>query len=116
MKNTTLVLAFSLCALLVAPLACLADGPIGCDFRKDSVNGPEPRCQERSGIQASTAFGPTCATIQGETLDDGCPRSGAVAGCDISGDGTVVDWYYAPKTKDDVTKDCADDDGKLVAP
>ena len=115
MKTPLLLLA--LFSLLLAPAACaLAGGTTGCDFREDSVNGPEPRCQERSGLQGGTTFSTTCSALKGKAIDDGCPRAGIVSGCDISDDGTVIDWYYAPTTVEEVAKQCADDKGKVVSP
>lgn len=115
MKTTIVIIGIA--SLLLGPLACaLGGGTTGCDFRDGSVNGPEPRCQERSGLQGGTTFSTTCSALSGKAIDDGCPRAGIISGCDISGDGTVIDWYYAPKTVDEVAKSCADDGGKVVSP
>ena len=103
-------------AALLVTSGCGADG-IGCDFREGSVNGPEPRCQERTGLQGLPVFGATCEALQGTAIDGGCPREGAVAGCIIgSGGGDVIDWYYAPTTREEAEIKCVDDDGELVEP
>ncbi len=75
---------------------------VGCDFRevKDGLNnGPEDRCQERTGLQAAT-FGPACAALSAKVVEGGCPHEGIAFGCEVSGGGgDVIDWYYAPKTR-----------------
>lgn len=113
--QTTILSAVALTVLLVASPGCIGS-TTSCDFREHSVNGPEPRCQERSGIQGGAAFKASCEALQGEAIDGSCPQDGIVLGCDISGDGTVVDWYYAPKTEDDVKADCESDHGEIVNP
>lgn len=102
-------------AFLVVVSASLFSGcssAVGCDFRdvKDGLNnGPEPRCQERTGIQATT-FGPSCAALSAKVVDDGCPRDGIVFGCEVSGGGgDVVDWYYAPKTRANAEIECGNE-------
>lgn len=83
------------------------DSATGCDFR-EAATSPEPRCQERTGLQA-TGFDVTCEGIGGVAVDGGCPTEGIVAGCDITAAGTsgeVIDWYYAPETVETVTADC----------
>lgn len=110
------LLSVAVLSLFPVALSGCIGGKTSCDFRDGSVNGPEPRCQERSGIQASTAFSTTCSALQGEAIDGACPQDGLVLGCDISGDGTVVDWYYAPKTEDEVKADCESDNGEIVQP
>ena len=111
----TMLTLLALGTLLVLPLGCIS-GSTGCDFRTDSVNGPEPRCQERNGLQGGSTFKATCSALKGTAHDDGCPKEGIVSGCDISGDGTVIDWYYAPKTVEEVAKICEDDKGKVISP
>ncbi|MES2641273.1 MAG: hypothetical protein V4850_17415 [Myxococcota bacterium] len=97
--------------LFVLPLlaGCGAfDSAIGCDFREGSSNDPEPRCQERTGVQA-TGFDVTCEGIGAIPVEGGCPTEGIVAGCDITAAGTtgeVIDWYYAPETLETVTANC----------
>lgn len=104
--------------LLPVLLACLPDfgDPVGCDFREDSVNGPEDRCQERSGLSASS-FSAMCEGLAGEVVDGGCPRDGAVGECDLGnqGDGTaVIDVYYAPMTVEEAQSEC-DGEGDFTA-
>lgn len=102
--------------LILLPLFTLGCGEgstAHCDFR-DSEN-PEPRCQERqarvvgAGTVTSQAFIQTCELVQGDGGDGPCPLEDVVAGCDItapaSGE-TVIDWYYAPTTLDDVEALC----------
>lgn len=114
-KNALLSIA-AVSILVAAPLGCDIGGTVSCDFRDGSVNGPEPRCQERSGIQASSSFKTFCDGLQGKSIDGPCPDS-PVLGCDISEvEGKVIDWYYAPKTVEEVAKQCADDKGKVVSP
>ena len=118
MKMTMMMLTFS--AVLVAPFACVdlalpLGGTTGCDFREDSVNGPEPRCQERNGVQGGDTFASVCKGLEGEAIDGGCPDAGKILGCQLQGDGTVIDWYYAPKTVAEVEMDCANE-GTVVQP
>ena len=109
-------------ALLLLPLTlsgCLVAGTIGCDLRVDSaVNGPEDRCQERTGLQGNALFGGFCEVLGGDEVKGGCPTDGIVAGCDISEGagvtGGVIDWYYEPTTLEEVEADCASDDGVVV--
>lgn len=103
--------ALALVTLLLAPAGCISDDAIGCDFRNRGDN-PEPRCQERSGIQASEVFGATCDSLGGESLDGGCPEAGLVAGCEIGDD--VVDWYYEPFTTAEIQQRCADEGSSFV--
>jgi hypothetical protein len=57
-----------------------------------------------------------CDGLGGETVDGGCDREGVVAGCDMGGvAGDVVDWYYAPTTREEVEADC-DGEGTVVDP
>jgi len=101
--------------LLTALVGC-GGTKVGCDFRESGANGPEPRCQERSGL-SSALFGNFCELLEGDNVSGGCPEDGIVAGCDIGaqGDGTrVIDWYYAPKTREDVEAEC--EDGDVVDP
>jgi len=78
---------------------------VGCDFREDSANGPEPRCQERSGLQGNIAFQETCDTLAGELVDGGCPDEDEIVfGCQQGAD--VIDWFYPPKTMDDADNEC----------
>lgn len=111
-KRTLLTISFS--ALLVAPAGCGFGSTTSCDFREGSVNGPEPRCQERGGVQGGETFKAACEGLQGEALDGECPADGIVLGCDIGND--VTDWYYAPKTVEEVTQDCEDEGGTIVNP
>lgn len=75
---------------------------VGCDFREVGEglnNGPEPRCQERTNLQA-LSFGPACAALSAKVVEGGCPHEGIAFGCEVSGGGgDVIDWYYAPKTR-----------------
>ena len=106
----------ALSALAAAPFGCSVGGTTSCDFRESTGKSPEPRCQERGGIQASTSFKTLCEGLGGKSIDGPCP-DGAVLGCDISEvDGTVIDWYYAPKTTDEVKAQCTSDGGEIVTP
>lgn len=94
-------------------------GSSSCDFRDGGANGPEPRCQERVQTLAAAAFKGACAVAQGVSADGACPRTGAVGGCEIGtqGDGSKVnDWYYAPKTRDEVQMQCTKDNAKFLEP
>lgn len=91
-------------------------GHIGCDFRDGSVNGPEDRCQDREGLDASV-FGSTCEGLEGEVIDGGCDTTDAVGGCDISEENpltTVINFYYPPMTVADAQAECEDDEGTWV--
>jgi hypothetical protein len=98
--------------LVLSLLGCGTVGnAVGCDFRNGSVNGPEDRCQERSGLSSST-FAASCDALSGETVDGGCPRDGSVGECDLGtqGDGTdVIDVYYSPMTAEEAEAECGDD-------
>ena len=99
-------------SIAVLPALTGCGNAVGCDFRADSVNGPEDRCQERSGLSASS-FSGACEALQGEVLDGGCPREDAVAECSLGlqGDGTeVIDVYYAPMPVDEAESACGDDE------
>lgn len=103
----------SIGALVIVVVSSLAltgcSTAVGCDFREveDGLNnGPEPRCQERTGFQAAS-FGPACAALSAKVVEGGCPRDGIVFGCEVSGGGgDVVDWYYPPKTRADAETEC----------
>ena len=94
-------------------------GDTGCDLRTDeAANGYEDRCQERTGFQGNALFGEFCSLLGGIDIDGGCPDEGKVVGCDISEAGTsgsVIDWYYAPVTREEVEADCANE-GTIVEP
>ena len=86
-----------------------------CDFRAPPKSSA--RCQERLGSAGAFAFKQTCGAAGGTAGDGACPREEIVAGCDIGtqGDGShVVDWYYAPKTMQDVMSACMSDSGTLL--
>ncbi len=79
---------------------------VGCDFREveDGLNnGPEDRCQERTGLQA-VSFGPACSALSAKVVEGGCPTEGIVFGCQQNAD--VVDWHYAPTTRDQAEQEC----------
>lgn len=104
--------------LLLGASACDFGISTGCDFRDATLSSPEPRCQERSGL-SSAAFGAMCDTLGGDVKKGGCDTEGIVSGCDIGaqGDATrVIDWYYAPKTAEEVQAECDDDGGDVVEP
>lgn len=100
--------------MLLLLLAC-APPSVGCDFRDGGANGPENRCQERTGAQAA-GFSQMCSTLSGEPVDGGCPMDGVVAGCSDGSvpAGEVIDWYYAPETLETVTAEC--EDGTVIEP
>jgi hypothetical protein len=107
-------------ALGLAALATLSftqgcANAVGCDFREAPDGRQEDRCQERRGFQALGAFGATCDGLGGETIDGGCPTEDIVAGCDLGGDGDVIDWYYPPKTRADVEAEC-EGEGEVIDP
>jgi hypothetical protein len=109
----------SFVALLVAstalPACSLPGGAVGCDFREGSVNGPEARCQERTGAQ-SAGFDAMCASLGGDAVDGGCPMDGVVAGCTAAAPaGDITDWYYEPTTMEEITADC-EGEGEVIEP
>ena len=88
---------------------CGVIGSAYCDFRDGSVNGPEPRCQERTDTLSAGVFKEACKSLKGKPGDGKCPKSGQVGGCSLGkqGDGSSVnDWYYTPKTVDEVRTAC----------
>lgn len=107
MRIAVVVASLSLSSLLAA-----CGEPVGCDFRADSVNGPEDRCQERSGL-SGPQFSGMCEGLQGEVVEGGCPREDAVAECNTGtqGDGSpVIDVYYEPMTVEEAERECGDGD------
>jgi len=107
----------SLLLIMTLGLAASACGEniYACDIRPD-----EDRCQERTtSLPASEqAFKGTCEASQSTFLTDGCPRDGAVGGCDITTTGSgenVVNIYYAPKTASEVEQICMDEGSTFVA-
>lgn len=109
------------CAVAFSAVGCgLAIGPSSaCDFRNGSVNGPEPRCQERLNTVSAEAFKAACKAAGGVDSSGECPKSGAVGGCFLGnqGDGSKVnDWYYMPKTVDEVKKECSRDNATFLTP
>jgi hypothetical protein len=106
----------TLCALALALAlsACKIGGTTSCDFRVG--DDPEDRCQERNGVQGGAAFAGTCDAVGGESAKGECPDPDQiVGGCKIGElSGEVIDWYYAPKTLEEVQAICEDDDGELV--
>lgn len=115
-----MIRVFALCSVLLVAGGC--GGLLGsssCDFRDGSVNGPEPRCQERVDTLAADAFKGACAAAMGKSATGACPRAGAVGGCEIGtqGDGSKVnDWYYAPKTREEAQMECSRDSAKFLEP
>ncbi len=103
-----LMCAAAVVVVVVTAAGC--GGAVGCDFRQK--DNPEDRCQERRNIQ-SVGFDAACQALSGKAVDGGCPTDGIVAGCALSGD--ITDWYYAPKTRDDVVSAC-DGDGDVIDP
>lgn len=96
-------------------------GNTGCDLRVETAaNGPEDRCQERTGVQGNALYGSFCEVLGGEEVKGGCPDDGKVVGCDLSAGfsatGKVIDWYYEPMARADAEAACADDDGEIVEP
>ena len=115
------LITLALAALVTVSFAACGAGIVGsCDFRDGSVNGAEPRCQEWS---SSPTFGLpdtyklACDSAKGKYATTGCPRTSIVAGCQLTaGDGSkVYNWYYAPKTVDQVTTECQSDKGTFTA-
>ena len=56
-KNLLLSMA-SVAVLVAAPVGCQIGGTVSCDFRESTGKAPEPRIQERTGIQAVTPYTP----------------------------------------------------------
>lgn len=108
--------------LLFAPLLLLTgcgalDASVGCDFRDGSLAGPEARCQERSGAQAS-GFDAMCEGLGATPIDGGCEMEGVVAGCETlaaGAAGQIVDWYYEPTTPAEVDESC-EGEGTVIEP
>jgi hypothetical protein len=103
-------IAFLLASSLSSVVLAACGETVGCDFREDSVNGPEDRCQERSGLSGAQ-FSGMCEGLQGEVVEGGCPREDAVAECltGTQGDGSpVVDVYYEPMTLAEAEDECGD--------
>lgn len=94
-----------LSALVILPVGCGFGTTTSCDFREGGVNGAEPRCQERSGFQGGETFKAACDALQAKPIDGPCPDDGIVLGCEVGGS-DVIDWYYPPKTEDEVRADC----------
>ncbi len=113
-----LLILSAVLTLLSSLVGCGGVGGSGCDFREGSVNGPEPRCQERTGLQGLPVFGATCEALDALSIEGGCPREGAVVGCVIGSEpsGEVIDWYYAPKTREEAELDCEGESGELREP
>ena len=116
---TLRLLPFALALILTGcfpAIGGVGGGHVGCDFRNGSVNGPEDRCQDREGIDASS-FATTCEQLDGEVVEGGCDLTGIVGGCDISAGSTVttvIDYFYAPTTEADAMADCDSDGGTWV--
>jgi len=73
------------------------DKTSGCDFRPK-----ENRCQERTvALTSQSVWEATCKAIPNSTyLADGCPRAGALGGCDQSEPANpITDWYYPDAAK-----------------
>ena len=109
--------------LFAVTFLCVGCGALGgsssCDFRNGSVNGSEPRCQERVGTLTAEAFKGTCKVAGGVSADGQCPRTGSAGGCFLGaqGDGSKVnDWYYSPMTSDEVKAQCAKDNTSFLSP
>lgn len=91
----------------------------GCDFRQGSSEGPKPTCKEATGLVAlGPAYEGTCKALGAKFLPQGCPRQGAVGGCQESEGGGAaggISWIYEG-TVDDVKAECAKKGEKFVAP
>jgi len=63
-------------------------------------------------------FAGFCEGLQGESLEGGCPREEAVLGCAIESGpgGEVIDWYYAPMTREQAETACTEDEGEIREP
>ncbi len=107
---TTLKHLWPLCCFAVGllTLTSCGVGAVGCDFRNTTtLNGPEPRCQERTGLE-SISFAQSCDALGGASVDGGCEREGIVGGCKVDGSDAIIDWYYE-KTVDEVKAECRSD-------
>lgn len=101
-------------------------GTQSCDFREDSANGAEGRCQERHMI-VSEFFILGCKAAGGESLSGECPREGVLGGCRLEGSNPMqvaTDWYYPTladgtpadlDTREKVMDQCKDE-GVFVEP
>lgn len=106
MIKTAMKIGAPLLLLVVTAVTAGCDRAVGCDFREAQFTGAEPRCQERSGLQAN-GFDLVCEGLQADPVEGGCPVEGIVAGCAVEGGGTdVVDWFYPPTTREEVEADC----------
>lgn len=109
MKRVTLIVT-TLTILTIASFPSGCAEAVGCDFRDVDGglnNGPEDRCQERTGVQA-IGFDAACEGLGGAAIEGGCPREGIVFGCEIGPD--VVDWHYTPTTIDEAQSECGSDE------
>ncbi len=108
--------------LLLGTSACfLGDGEAGsCDFRKAANS--EPRCQDWTSTlpSAKDSYKLACDSSGGLFSEDSCPRADSVGGCKQvtnNADGSdVIDFYYAPRTTDDVKMTCTDQKEEFVEP
>jgi hypothetical protein len=94
------------CAALAASCSVGIDGD-ACNFVEAAAAAP--RCQEREVKEGppTAAFKTQCENAGGN-YGGGCP-DGQVAGCQIMDGATerIVDWYYPPMTREDVTSACS---------
>ncbi len=108
-------------AVLIA-VAALGSGcgpAPGCDFRQGSSEGPKPTCKEATGlVSLGPAYEGTCKALGAAYLATGCPRQGAIGGCQESEGGGAaggITWTYAG-TVDDVKAECARKGGTFLSP
>ncbi len=98
--------------------ACGTGDVDGCNLQGGPT--PEARCQERESKLPTPeiAFKMTCEAAQAEYIDGPCPDAGKVLGCQVLDDTAqkIVDWYYSPKTRDEATMECADENGTVIEP
>lgn len=110
----TRALALSL-ALLPSLSAC-SSGGASCDLR--AAEPDEPRCQQRTGFQGTPLFAEFCDPLGGTGVNGPCPdEDQIVAGCKTNAiTGNVIDWYYEPMTREQISLICSTDGTDLVDP
>lgn len=105
-------------ALVILASLVLASGcnTASCDLRDGSVNGPEPRCQERDAFQAIGSVFGFCEALGGDSVDGTCPdKDEQVLSCRLSQfAGSVVDVYYQPLTRQEAEAECEQDGGEVL--
>ena len=97
----------------------IAGGNYACDLRPG-----DPQCTDwRDIIGPSVTQEGVCRTLisakgSGEWKPNTrCPATGSVGGCQTnSGVGFQTNWFYAPKTEQEVRTECMNDNTTFVPP